>query len=491
MLTTYMQKANAIIWFRNDLRLTDNPAFFDALSSYAHIAPLFIYAPQEEGKWASGSASRWWLHHSLTALSESLAQMNMQLIIREGPTATTLRQIAQQTCAKAIFYNRRCEPWCRQQEQRVCDEFAQSDIKIICHNANLLFQPEYILSKGKTPFKVFTPFWNTLRALPEPEPPVPKPHSFSKLRILAKMATPKSLQIEDLELLPKIDWAVRIGKSWQPGEKGAKTALRKFLNVGLAKYSQNRDRPDLATVSRLSPHLHFGEISVRTIWHSVKQHSLLEAKTSTATEAYLRELVWREFAHYLLYYFPKTANNPLRKEFNNFPWSKNTTFLKAWQHGQTGYPIVDAGMRELWHTGWMHNRVRMIVASFLVKDLLIPWQVGAKWFWDTLVDADLANNTLGWQWTAGCGADAAPYFRIFNPVLQGEKFDPKGNYVRRWIPALQNLSTRWIHKPWLAPATELEAAGIILDDNYPRPIVDHSVARQRALSAFFSIKPTT
>jgi deoxyribodipyrimidine photo-lyase len=264
--------------------------------------------------------------------------------------------------------------------------------------------------------------------------------------------------------------------------------LYKFLNEGLSNYSQGRDRPALSDVSRLSPYLHFGEISPRTVWHAVRERCLLDKKTSTEAACYLRELGWREFANYLLYYFPETTDKPLREEFNKFPWSKNQTYLKAWQRGKTGYPIVDAGMRELWHTGWMHNRVRMIVASFLVKDLLIPWQEGAKWFWDTLVDADLANNTLGWQWSAGCGADAAPYFRIFNPVLQGEKFDPGGTYVRLWVPELKKLPTKWIHQPWLAPQEDLATAAVKLDYNYPRPIVDHKIARQRALSAFSSIK---
>ncbi len=359
-----MNKASALVWFRNDLRLADNPALLNAISSYSYIVPVFIYAPQEEGNWSPGAASRWWLHHSLAALSESLTQMHMQLIIQQGSVPKILLAIAQEVFAKAIFYNRRYEPWAHEQEQRVFDIFAQANVEIHSYNANLLFQPEQILNKSNTPFKVFTPFWKTLCALPEHEPPLPKPRSLSHSPLITKGAALKSLKIQDLKLLPNINWTTGIRESWQPGEKGAQAALRKFLKDGLANYSQDRDRPDLCVVSRLSPYLHFGEISARIIWHAVRQHSLLEPKTSFASESYLRQLAWREFAHYLLYYFPQTTDKPFRQQFNKFPWSSNKKYLKAWQHGQTGYPIVDAGMRELWHTGWMHNRVRMIVASF-------------------------------------------------------------------------------------------------------------------------------
>ena len=485
---TYMKKAKALVWFRNDLRLTDNPALFNALSACSYIVPIFIYTPEEECAWPPGAASLWWLHYSLTELTASLAKTGTKLIIRKGLAAKTLSKMAQDIGAEAVFYNRRYEPWAREQEQQVDDELNKENIEINSYNANLLFTPEQILNKSETPFKVFTPYWNKLSSLPPPEKPLPKPRSINKLATAIKLSKIKSLEVKDLKLLPNIDWARGIRETWQPGEKGAQAALREFIATGLANYSQGRDRPALSAVSRLSPYLHFGEISPRTIWHAIKQHSLFETKISSASDHYLRELAWREFAHYLLYYFPQTTDKPLRPEFNKFPWSNNKKYLNAWRRGLTGYPIVDAGMRELWHTGWMHNRVRMIVASFLVKDLLISWQEGAKWFWDTLVDADLANNTLGWQWTAGCGADAAPYFRIFNPVLQGEKFDPDGTYVRHWIPELKNISSKWIHSPWLAPAEQLTAAGIKLGINYPYPIVDHHLARQRSLSAFAGIK---
>jgi deoxyribodipyrimidine photo-lyase len=285
-----------------------------------------------------------------------------------------------------------------------------------------------------------------------------------------------------------VNWAGGIRATWRPGEEGAHRALRRFLRTAVSGYSEHRDRPDEERTSRLSPYLHFGEISPRQVWHAVRTHVRTHAEKHHGAEAYLRQLGWREFAHHLLFHFPQSVDQPLRAAFANFPWRDDTTNLKAWQRGHTGYPLVDAGMRELWATGWMHNRVRMVTASFLVKHLLLPWQAGARWFWETLVDADLANNTLGWQWVAGCGADAAPYFRIFNPVLQGEKFDPRGEYVRRWVPELKHLPAAWIHKPWDAPETVLAKAGVQLGDNYPEPVVFHSTARIRALAAFAKLK---
>jgi deoxyribodipyrimidine photo-lyase len=291
-------------------------------------------------------------------------------------------------------------------------------------------------------------------------------------------------------LQPTIDWAAGLRAAWTPGEAGAATTLDHFLDTGIAHYAPQRDHPARAGTSRLSPHLHFGEIGPRQLWHAVHSRAAHDRQPGVmrGAERYLRELGWREFAHHLLVHFTHTPEASLRSRFDSFPWADDAAALRAWQKGRTGYPIVDAGMRELWETGWMHNRVRMIVASFLVKDLLLSWRSGAEWFWDTLVDADLANNTLGWQWTAGCGADAAPYFRIFNPVSQGQKFDPDGAYVRRWVPALAQLPPEWIHRPWEAPAPILAAAAVRLGDTYPPPIVDRRGARQRALSALASIK---
>jgi deoxyribodipyrimidine photo-lyase len=294
---------------------------------------------------------------------------------------------------------------------------------------------------------------------------------------------PKTLALHELALEPTVDWASGLRSTWDPGESRARQELNRFLDEGLADYPSGRDRPDRVGTSRLSPHLHFGEISPRQIWAAIRRQRGKEK----SRECFLRELGWREFAHHLLYHFPHTPEQPLRKNFEDFPWRPHPEKLRAWQRGRTGYPIVDAGLRELWHTGWMHNRVRMIVASFLVKDLLISWRDGAAWFWDTLVDADLANNTLGWQWSAGCGADATPYFRIFNPASQSAKFDPTGTYIRRWVPELSDLPDKWIRQPWLAPADVLQAAAVELDRSYPRPIVDHGQARARALEAFENI----
>jgi deoxyribodipyrimidine photo-lyase len=289
-----------------------------------------------------------------------------------------------------------------------------------------------------------------------------------------------------LDLEPKIDWATGIRATWTPGEAGAQRELRRFLRDDFERYASERNLPGKTGTSRLSPHLHFGEISPREVWHVLLAHR--NAANAISVDAYLRELGWREFAYHLLFHFPFTTNEPLRREFMRFPWRTDRKLLKAWQDGRTGYPLVDAGMRELWATGWMHNRVRLVVASFLTKHLRIRWEEGAYWFWDTLVDADLANNTLGWQWTSGCGADAAPYFRIFNPLLQSEKFDPDGDYIRHWLPELTYIPTPWIHKPWLAPERILSDAGIQLGSTYPLPIVVHEEARREALAAFENIR---
>ena len=333
------------------------------------------------------------------------------------------------------------------------------------------------------PFQVFTPFWKTCLSLVESTTPLSTSTRFS-----APDQWPNSVPLVSLQLEPKIDWTGGIRSTWSPGEDGAQRELRRFLEKALPGYSEHRDRPDEIQTSRLSPYLHFGEISPRQVWHAVRKYTSENPDRQRSAEAYLRQLGWREFAHHLLFHFPYTVDQPLRAEFADFPWRDNVTDLQAWQRGQTGYPLVDAGIHELWTTGWMHNRVRMVVASFLIKHLLLPWQAGDRWFWDTLVDADLANNTLGWQWVAGCGADAAPYFRIFNPVMQGEKFDPHGDYVRRWVPELKRLPAEWIHKPWEAPTNVLSEAGVKLGTIYPEPIVDHHNARIRALATLAKLK---
>ncbi len=472
-----------IVWFRRDLRLFDNAALLAAtMRSEDQVLPLFIWNPDEDGEWSPGAASRWWLHQSLKKLDEALQQTGSRLIIRTGDSLSILQEVIEQTGAASVFWNGLYEPDAYARDEKIKASLENKGIEVIRFNSSLLWEPAQVANGSGKPFKVFTPFWNYCSNRLEPADPVPKPKYIS---------TPdtglRSLALETLRLEPQIDWAAGMRNFWKPGEDGAQARLRNFLEATIDDYDSGRDRPDQEGVSMLSPHLHFGEIGPHQIWHAVNalRGSGLVGKSAST---YLRELGWRDFAHHVLYHFPDTANRPLRAQFAGFPWRDDARLRERWQNGTTGYPIVDAGMRQLWHTGWMHNRVRMIVASFLTKDLMISWLDGAKWFWDTLVDADLANNTLGWQWAAGCGADAAPYFRIFNPELQGERFDPQGEYVKHWLPELAKLPAKWIHRPWKAPSDVLRSADVQLGQNYPEPIVDHAVARQRALAAFSDIK---
>jgi deoxyribodipyrimidine photo-lyase len=447
--------APAILWFRQDLRLAQNPALEAALRGGRPVIPVFIWAPQEEGAWAPGAASRWWLRESLASLSAELEKRGSRLIIRRGPTQRVLDELATQTGAQEICWNRRYEPFAIARDCAVKARLRASGFQAESFNGNLLFEPWSITHGNGQPFRVFTPFWRAClrQRLAPPLEEAPK-------RIPGPRNWPDTLPLSELALEPAIDWAAGFRELWQPGEQGAQAHLKRFLSQALAEYPAERDRPHAHGTSRLSPHLHFGEISPAAVWRAVEQSS---SDNPSECEAYLRQLAWREFAHHLLYHYPESAERALRPEFARFPWRARRDWMEAWKRGKTGYPLVDAGMRELWHTGWMHNRVRMVVASFLVKHLLISWQEGAAWFWDTLVDADLANNTLGWQWVAGCGADAAPYFRIFNPSLQAEKFDPTADYIRRWVP-------------------EVDSAA------YPKPIVEHGEARRRALNALASIR---
>lgn len=480
-----MSVGTSLLWFRQDLRVVDNPALSAAVKRGGPIIPVFIWAPEEEKPWEPGGASRWWLHESLGSLSRELRERGSHLVIRRGPALRTVRELVRETHADAVFWNRRYEPVIVERDGAIQEALQTAGVMVETHNANLLLEPWKILNKAGKPFRVFTPFWKACLSLPEAGEPLPAPR-----RLPAPGTWPQTLSVPQLALEPKVDWAAGLRGAWSPGSGGATVALKRFLGEALFEYEETRNRPDLPGVSRLSPHLHFGEIGPRQIWHAVRDHARASRKPKMRQRAatYLRQIIWREFAYHLLHHFPHTTDRPLRPEFESFPWNEDKKALRAWQRGNTGYPMVDAGMRELWTTGWMHNRVRMIVASFLVKDLLLPWQTGARWFWDTLVDADLANNTLGWQWTAGCGADAAPYFRIFNPVGQGEKFDPNGDYVRRWVPELHRLPAPWIHRPWEASSRELTAAGVALGRTYPKPIVDHAFARERALAALATVR---
>ena len=470
-----------LVWLRLDLRLADNPALDAAARRGGPVVPVFVWAPEEEGAWPPGAASRWWLHQSLARLGEDLRKAGSELVICRGASLSELQRIAKATGADAVYWNRRYEPAIIARDQAVKEALRAADLSAESFNGALLHEPWTIRNKSGNPFQVFTPFWKTCLAATEPAAPILAPK-----RLQPPLSPPKSLPLKALELEPKIGWAAGLHDAWTPGEKGAQEAVQLFLGEALLNYGEGRNRPDRTGTSRLSPHLHFGEITPRQVWHAAQRFA--ETRSVRPVEwrhwQFLTEIGWREFAHHLLFHFPHTPEQPLRPQFARFPWRKNADWLRAWQRGRTGYPLVDAGMRELWTTGWMHNRVRMVVGSFLVKNLLVSWQEGARWFWDTLVDADLANNTLGWQWTAGCGADAAPFFRIFNPVSQGEKFDPQAGYVRRWVPELARVPDKWIHQPWKAPAAVLETAGVVLGRDYPEPIVGQLASREVALEAY-------
>jgi len=480
-----MAQTALIVWFRQDLRITDNPALHEAARRGGPVVPVYIWSPEEEGDWPPGEASRWWLHRSLQSLAQDLQGLGSPLIIRRGPSLRTLQSLANETGARSIFWNRRYEPAVAERDAGIQKALAGQNMEVSTFNGSLLQEPWEQHNKSGKPYQVFTPFWKACLKDGFETNPRPAPR-----RLIPLETKPRSEPLHSLELEPAVDWAGGLRASWQPGRLGAESNLKRFLAEGLAHYDQGGNQPDWRGTSRLSPHLHYGEISPRQIWQAVAREASRKGIPEAAwrTSQFVTELGWREFAYHLLHHFPHTPKQPLRTEFKRFPWRTNALWLKRWQEGRTGYPMVDAGLRELWATGWMHNRVRMIVASFLVKDLLLSWRQGAHWFWNTLVDADLASNTLGWQWAAGCGADAAPYFRIFNPITQGEKFDPTGQYVRQWIPELSRLPAPDIHRPWTVTSARLAQAGIRLGQHYPSPLVTHSIARETALDAYQSMK---
>ncbi len=452
-----------LVWFRNDLRLHDHPAFRAAADDGNPVIPVYLHCRDSEGNWPRGAASNWWLHHALNDLSDQLNKKGSRLILRSGKDPEELlNTLMKETGATRIFWNRRFEPAGIQVDTRI-----KKNLSVTSYRGDMLWEPNQVKTQSGGPYKVFTPFYRALQKLGPPEDPLPEPREW-----ISPSAFPDSENLKDWNLLPDIPWDTAFTDHWDPSCRGAKKQMALFLDEQVEDYKAERDFPEKAGTSRLSPYLHFGQISSRTIWFEA-------GADSKGTEAYTRQLVWRDFAKQLLFHFPQTSDSPLQEKYTDFPWLQDPEALKKWQQGQTGYPLIDAGMRELWATGWMHNRVRMIVASFLVKDLLISWQQGAQWFWDTLVDADLANNSMGWQWAGGCGADAAPYFRVFNPILQSKKFDKSGQYIRRWVPELRDLSDKDIHEPWNAPHPP---------QDYPPPIVDHADARDRALDALASIK---
>ncbi|WP_159730819.1 deoxyribodipyrimidine photo-lyase [Methylosinus sp. Ce-a6] len=471
--------APAILWFRRDLRLADHPALSAAVASGAPLVPAFILDEAEGGDWRLGAAARWWLHESLAALSRDLAKLGAPLTLRRGDAEAELLRLVEETGAASVYWSRLYEPWASARDARIEARLSERGVATKSFAGALLAEPGSIRNAEGRPFRVFTPFWRKLAETPQPASPLAAPK-----RIRAAPA-PASERLEAWRLRPKKpDWAAGLREAWRPGEATARRRLAHFLRNGAGAYARLRDFPAEDGASRLSPHLHWGEISPLQIWSAA--HSAAVGAEGRA--AFLRELGWREFCHHLIAAHPEMPDAPLDKAFARFPWASDARALEAWKKGETGYPLVDAAMRQLWRTGYMHNRLRMVAASFLVKHLLLPWREGELWFWDTLVDADLANNSANWQWVAGCGADAAPYFRIFNPVLQGQKFDPEGAFVRRFVPELARLDAKYIHKPWAAPERALREAGVRLGETYPRPIVDHAAARQRALAAFATIR---
>jgi deoxyribodipyrimidine photo-lyase len=473
-----------LVWFRQDLRVADNPALDAACAAGRPVIPVYVFAPHEEGAWAPGGASRWWLHHSLARLGQELADRGSRLILRSGDSLAVLTELASECGATNVVWNRRYEPAIVERDRGIKTALRAAGLTTGSFNGALLHEPWEAKTQSGAPFQVFTPFWR--HCLQRPEPPAP---TAAPQRLVAPRQWPRSMPLAELALLPRVAWDTGLQESWTPGSEAAHRHLERFLADSYDGYTERRDQPGVTGTSRMSPHLHFGEISPREIWHATRRYVLGRTPGAAWRESkFLAELGWREFAHHLLYHFPHTPQRPLRPAYARMPWRRDPDGTAAWRRGRTGYPIVDAGLRELWRTGWMHNRVRMITGSFLVKDLLVDWTEGASWFWDTLVDADLASNTLGWQWVAGCGADASPFFRIFNPTTQGEKFDPDGAYVRRWVPELARLPDEHLHRPWAAPCELLREVGIVLGRDYPRPILDHDAARRAALAALASIK---
>lgn len=464
-----------VMWFREDLRLFDNPALSFA-AQQGQVLPIFFYPK------GLGGASYWWLHHSLAKLSASLAEQGLPLILSSEDPQLELPRLAKSISAQKVVWNRVYSPAGITEGKNIKQVLSDSGIERQSFNAQLLIEPSRIVTKQGTPYKVFTPFWRLCLQTLAPDEPLSVP-TLEGLDVADLGVVSDSL--EDWNLLPtKPDWSSGLAERWQPGESAAADRLEKFLESGIDNYQSKRDFPSTDSTSYLSPYLTFGEISVRHIWHQVHQSLALGEVSQLNADKFLAELGWREFSRYLIINFPHMLSGSFNAKFDNFPWQRDQKLLRAWQQGKTGYPIIDAGMRELWHTGYMHNRVRMLVASFLCKHCLIHWQEGMNWFWDTLVDADIGSNTASWQWVSGSGADAAPYFRIFNPILQGDKFDKEGVYIKRWVPELAKLPSKFINKPWQADSDCLDRAGVKLGDNYPFPIVDHKKSREQALLAY-------
>ncbi|MEM9015046.1 MAG: deoxyribodipyrimidine photo-lyase [Pseudomonadota bacterium] len=478
-----MSNSPSIVWFRNDVRIHDNPALAAACAEDGPI--ILVYILETNAARPKGAASNWWLHHSLEQLAAVVDRKGGRLLLRTGDAKSVLQELCAETKAKAVYWNRRYDAGEREIDATIKTSLKNAGVDAQSFNGSLLIEPWEAKTGSGVFYRVFSPFWKNLKKIGLSRDGVhDAPGSLN-----TGANDLYSDDLRDWRLLPSNpNWAAAFSETWRPGEAGANERLDHFLSGPVNDYGDGRNRPDCEFTSRLSPHLAFGEISPNEIWrrtHYAIDNGSIDPK---AGDKFLSEIAWREFSYNLLYHYADISSKPIKPEFEAFEWDDNPSFLTAWQKGETGYPIVDAGMRQLWKTGWMHNRVRMIAASFLTKDLFVPWQDGEAWFWDTLVDADPANNSASWQWVAGCGADAAPYFRIFNPVTQGERYDPDGAYIREYIPALKNLPSKHIHAPWLAPEDVLSDAGITLGETYPEPIVDHKRMREIALERYQAIK---
>ena len=480
-------RSPTIIWFRDDLRLADNPALLAAVDAGGPVIPVFIDETGPDSLRGLGGAARWWLHGSLDALDGSLRALGSRLVMARGDALPVLRALANATGADEIVWNRRYHPDAREVDARIKSSFEADGHRVTSFNGALLVEPWEVSTGEGSFYRVYSPFARSarqalgaVRTRPAPTGRIPSPAQW-----------PDSLSLADLKLRPTTpDWAGGLRETWTPGETAAAETLRNFIDGRVSRYKTKRDFAAVDATSRLSPHLRFGEISPRAVWTALSRvaENASGAAERQSAEKFLSELLWREFSYHLLYHLPPLEQANVQDKFDAFPWRQSDDRRAAWEAGATGYPVVDAGMRQLWQTGWMHNRIRMVVASFLTKDLLVDWRDGEAWFWDTLVDADAANNPASWQWVSGSGADAAPYFRVFNPVLQGKKFDPDGIFVRAYVPELAALPDKYLHEPWTAPADVLEEAGVRLGETYPEPIVDHAAARKRALEAYQKIK---
>ncbi len=480
-------KTPIIVWFRRDLRLSDHPALSAAVEAGRPLIPVYIHDPDADDPWPTGAAGRWWLRHSLAHLADALAAWGAPLLLRQGPEAATLADLAASCGARAVFCNQVAEPWRQAQDIAVSESLARRGVGMAFFSGSVLFDPERLMAGRERPWAIFAPFWRRCLSLPPPNRPLPVPSAPATPPGPAALSGPSPHALLDAwRLVPERPggWD-GLAAAWTPGEAAAQARLSAFLDDTASDYQQQRDRVDRPGTSCLSPSLHWGELSVRQVWHAVSDSLEREpdgGADDASRRAFLRQLGWREFSTHLLHHAPELPSRPLNPRFGAFPSQSDPNALAAWQQGRTGYPLVDAAMRQMRETGWMHNRLRMVAASFLVKHLLVPWQDGAAWFWDGLVDADLANNSASWQWVAGCGTDAAPFFRIFNPVLQGRRFDPEGALVRRFVPELASLAAAHLHEPWRVGRGTPPL-------QYPPPLVDHSWARQRALAAFRSLRP--